>query len=400
MRDDQPQTPDPRIAKLKVRIRRWEAYDGSRTIIDEILALGHAAEVLVPDMAERIKGGLLLPVADLVNLIAHFKSEPLLKAAQEVGTFFPPSQIAQLVTAGFDEFEHQLVDFVWTNIYDEGQQGILTTPCVEALRDYARLSETLDTLIVLEENLTEKFEHLSSKLLEGKRRIELGEMDKSDLVDAIVGAEILSIRRDALREAVAQLSEKHLESELPPPIDLTELESDIHGSITDLIRQEEGDRLEFKASMRWDKRNNELNKDLEREILKTVAAFANKEGGCLLIGVSDSQEVLGLKDDYSTLREANSDKFQLHLQDLLWNHLHINLAAKGIRISFPEIGDKEICKVDVSLALKPVIIRWKPTRKAPEEEEFFVRYGNQSRKLTKTEMAEYIQEHFSGAGGA
>ena len=37
-----------------------------------------------------------------------------------------------------------------------------------------------------------------------------------------------------------------------------------------------------------------MNKDLEQVIVKSVAAFANGQGGTLLIGVKDDGEVLGL----------------------------------------------------------------------------------------------------------
>ena len=44
-----------------------------------------------------------------------------------------------------------------------------------------------------------------------------------------------------------------------------------------------------------------VNKKLEEVILKTVAAFANSQGGTLLIGVDDEGTILGLEQDYLSL---------------------------------------------------------------------------------------------------
>ena len=53
-----------------------------------------------------------------------------------------------------------------------------------------------------------------------------------------------------------------------------------------LITMPEGKTLEFKRDI-----------SAPRNILKTLVAFANTAGGCLLIGIADdSGEVLGVKD--------------------------------------------------------------------------------------------------------
>lgn len=56
-----------------------------------------------------------------------------------------------------------------------------------------------------------------------------------------------------------------------------------------------------------------VSKKLEEVVIKTLAAFANGQGGTLLIGVDDSGAVLGLDNDYHALGGANRDKLELHL---------------------------------------------------------------------------------------
>ena len=46
--------------------------------------------------------------------------------------------------------------------------------------------------------------------------------------------------------------------------------------------------------------------------MKAIAAFANAEGGSLLIGVNDEGTVIGLAHDYASLH-GDRDEFQLHL---------------------------------------------------------------------------------------
>ncbi len=84
-----------------------------------------------------------------------------------------------------------------------------------------------------------------------------------------------------------------------------------------LIEKGESKRLEFKSSLRWDYRENILNKKLEDVILKTVAAFGNGTGGTLLIGVDDNGAILGLSKDYETLKNPDKDGFELHLRNII-----------------------------------------------------------------------------------
>ena len=57
--------------------------------------------------------------------------------------------------------------------------------------------------------------------------------------------------------------------------------------LLDMIASGEHGYLEFKSSMRWNWRENCLDKKMEEIILKTIAAFSNKDGGKLIIGVTD-----------------------------------------------------------------------------------------------------------------
>jgi hypothetical protein len=128
--------------------------------------------------------------------------------------------------------------------------------------------------------------------------------------------------------------------------------------IEDLIAEGESDGLEFKSSLRWDYRAGGVNKKLEDVVVKTVSAFANAEGGTLLIGVDDEGTVLGLENDYAALA-GDRDKFELHLRNLLNQQLGKAFVASKVTITFPAVGDVEVCQVDVSRADQPLVLRQK-----------------------------------------
>ena len=68
--------------------------------------------------------------------------------------------------------------------------------------------------------------------------------------------------------------------------------------IINLIQCDEGHHLEFKASLRVDRKTGQSNPALELVVLRTIYAFLNAEGGTLLIGLTDDIKVIGIDDDY------------------------------------------------------------------------------------------------------
>lgn len=70
-----------------------------------------------------------------------------------------------------------------------------------------------------------------------------------------------------------------------------------------MINEGEHERLEFKETLRWDAAAATPNKKLEDVVVKTLAGFANRVGGTLLIGVADDGTIRGLERDYNCLGE-------------------------------------------------------------------------------------------------
>jgi len=164
-------------------------------------------------------------------------------------------------------------------------------------------------------------------------------------------------------------------------------------SLEEMIAEGESDELEFKSTLRWDLKETTINKKLEEVIMKTVAAFANSDGGTLLIGVGDDGEVLGLEPDYHSLGGVDRDKFELHLRNLLNEQFGKGFVTSKVVIQCHEVGDKEICQIETTAAKEPVIVKVKDKNGQPTEK-FYARSGNSSQEIPLSEMNAFIKERF------
>ncbi len=163
--------------------------------------------------------------------------------------------------------------------------------------------------------------------------------------------------------------------------------------IKELIEAGESGIIEFKSTIRWNVREARVDKKMEEIILKSISAFNNSEGGKLLIGVADNGEILGLQDDYNTLKEANKDHFELHLRNLINNAFGKGFATTNINIRFPVVDEMEICEIDIKAGNKPLFLETQ-NNSGHKQKRFFVRSGNSSQPLEIDETAAYISQRF------
>ncbi|HET90711.1 MAG TPA: response regulator [Chloroflexi bacterium] len=155
--------------------------------------------------------------------------------------------------------------------------------------------------------------------------------------------------------------------------------------VADLIAQGESERVEFKSSMRWDYKRNQVNKDLQEMIAKSIAGMLNQAGGYLLIGVTDDGEILGLDKDLQTLPKPDNDRFQLVLTDIVTTHLGMEVVSY-IHPHFEDVGEKCICVVAIRHSPRPVFLV------KGDVYQFWVRMGNSTRGLDVKAATRYIQE--------
>jgi len=167
-------------------------------------------------------------------------------------------------------------------------------------------------------------------------------------------------------------------------INIDHLKSELNKDIFSIIQQGEGSHLEFKSSLRWDMVESRINRSLEGVVLKTLAGFLNSPiGGTLLIGVTDNGDIIGLEKDYQTLKKPSQDGFEQNLMTSIANNLGTDL-CQFVHVLFHVIDDKDVCRLIVSPAPRPVFL---DQGNAPK---FFVRTGGGTRDLNIQEALDYI----------
>lgn len=157
--------------------------------------------------------------------------------------------------------------------------------------------------------------------------------------------------------------------------------------IKDIINSGEHEQLEFKTSLRWDVKRDQINKDLERGVMKTITAFLNSAGGNLVIGVDDHSQVFGLESDMASLAKQNHDGFENH-----FNNLFVSMIGpefrQYVKLSFHYLGNKSVSLVQVEQAHRPAYL------KTEKGEDFFIRTGNATTSLKVSQVAPYISSQW------
>ncbi|KAA3638945.1 MAG: ATP-binding protein [Bacteroidetes bacterium] len=164
---------------------------------------------------------------------------------------------------------------------------------------------------------------------------------------------------------------------------LKDQEAQLGKSIKQLIANGESEKVEFKSSLRYDYRKEEINTSLEKVFLKTIAGFLNTSGGMLIIGLDDQGEILGLNRDYKSLRKKNRDGFELKLMQLISVYLGTENCPL-VHIMFYHINGMDICSLEVEPSKTPVYLSLDSALA------FFIRAGNSTKQLTIKEAVNYI----------
>jgi predicted HTH transcriptional regulator len=126
-----------------------------------------------------------------------------------------------------------------------------------------------------------------------------------------------------------------------------------------LVRQGEGQKLEFK-----------LKSNHPDKIMKEIVAFANSEGGKLLIGVADNKELIGLKypDEDEYIISKSIEKFIFP---------EVNYKLQKVRLD----NEKEVLVYDILASEnKPHCLDLKGI---PDERKIFVRSADKSIQASK-----------------
>jgi len=147
-----------------------------------------------------------------------------------------------------------------------------------------------------------------------------------------------------------------------------------------VIAEGESSALEFKATLRQNLKIGKPGKEIEIASLKTVTAFMNSDGGTLLVGVEDNGHIIGIEAD----RFQNEDRMLLHFNNLIKQHIGLEF-ARYLHFDLSAIGTAKILVIDCERSDEPVFL------KNRGGEEFYIRVGPGSRKLSTSEVVEYLK---------
>ena len=149
--------------------------------------------------------------------------------------------------------------------------------------------------------------------------------------------------------------------------------------IRSLISSGEGNRVEFKSTLRWNLKTDRSEKVIDKAWLKSVAAFLNSEGGVLLVGVEDNGNILGIESD----NFDNDDKYLLHVNNRLQQHIGLEHAG-FIGYQLVPVDNLKVLLVECQPSPSPVFLKF------GKEEEFYIRVGPGSRRLSTSEVVAYV----------
>lgn len=188
----------------------------------------------------------------------------------------------------------------------------------------------------------------------------------------------------------------------------------------DLLKDNESQTLEFKSSL-WTQYNESIGMivkqqtkkmlELEDEVVKTVAAFLNTDGGTLLIGVRDKPrssgdaiaEIRGVEPDFKWLKKKDVEGYTHALIQIFDNAYSNPLANHNMTISFPEFDGKIICRIDVEALPRKVgqqcYTKTKIETEFGKSDLFFTRTSDTTKNESPRSQYGYIRHHFEGFSG-
>ena len=149
--------------------------------------------------------------------------------------------------------------------------------------------------------------------------------------------------------------------------------------IKSLIKLGESNRVEFKSTLRWNLKTDRSEKVIDKAWLKSVAAFLNSDGGVLLVGVTDNGDIMGIETD----NFDNEDKYLLHVNNRIQQHIGLEHAG-FIGYQLVPVDNQKVLIVECQPSPSPVFL------KISKEEEFYIRVGPGSRRLSTSEVVAYV----------
>lgn len=182
------------------------------------------------------------------------------------------------------------------------------------------------------------------------------------------------------REGIAKIIREAYERLISEPLrqDVTPV------NIGAIIAAGEGDRVEYKSTLRTNLHTGKKDTRMEDAAIKTIAGFLNTHGGTLMIGVADDGNPVGIDADGF----ANEDKMHLHLTNLVNDRIGPG-AWTAIHANFDDHENGRVLVVRCERAQSPAYV------KEGGADAFYIRTGAATVALSTQETVEYSRQRFA-----
>ncbi len=154
--------------------------------------------------------------------------------------------------------------------------------------------------------------------------------------------------------------------------------------------------LEFKGAFSWNRRRKAVDEQLKFGTTRTVAAFANTQGGRLCIGYADDSEVIGIEDEIASMKSPSVDQYEQnihqHLKDKLFPY-----PFRAIAIEIVKHAESGLLVCYINVQPQPGVTYVKNLSKDGVNENLvYVRTGNRSIKLADLQRDKFVVERCGG----
>jgi Putative DNA-binding domain len=138
-------------------------------------------------------------------------------------------------------------------------------------------------------------------------------------------------------------------------------------------------------------------KRITHSAFKTISAFANTNGGVLLIGVSNDKSIYGLEKDYQYFKkesEQNRDGFGKFLDSKLKSYFGDSFSSQYLKKDFLNFPEGDILIIEVKESLEEIfLLRDENDNISPGL--LYVRNLSSTDKLEGIELAKFIKQRTS-----
>lgn len=168
-----------------------------------------------------------------------------------------------------------------------------------------------------------------------------------------------------------------------------------------LIENHETLTFELKSTFQWSTKNNRKAECLGEQVVREIGAFMNSKGGRICIGVDNSKNVLGLKNDFSISPpksgQPKEDAFVSKIRNFVNDRLQVSTAETLFNSYVFHYKGKQVCIIEVQESDVPIFVQEKYDSKRCDTDDetkirrwpFYVRTDQGTREYSPYEAKEY-----------